>query len=244
MLIRSSMTRAVLPATSPTNRSPETTPALRCLSANALPTGRPQAASKRLAEQFCTLGAAGIRRNDAEVLVLELARIFHEQGSSRESDGATSKGVLEGDRIVHLERDDHVRAHGLEHAGDVSRRHRVVGLGAAVFAGVAQVRHDSRDARGTGVLERSDEEQQPAELVVGAQGGPAVQALDDIDILPEHRIERTRLVLAVLEVPLLMQRQWLPQGGCDGPPELSRCLHREQPQTITRARWHTVAGSP
>ena len=172
MLIRSSMTRAVLPATSPTNRSPETTPALRCLSANALPTGRPQAASSVSRNSSARLAPPVSGRNDAEVLVLELARIFHEQGSSRESDGAASEGVLEGDRIVHLERDDHVRAHGFEHAGDVSRRHRIVGLGAAVFARIAQVRHDSRDTRGTGVLERPDEEQQPAELVVGAQVGP------------------------------------------------------------------------
>ena len=35
----------VAPATSPTNRSPETTPALRCFSANALPIGRPIAVS-------------------------------------------------------------------------------------------------------------------------------------------------------------------------------------------------------
>ena len=41
VLIRSSTTSAVAPSTSPTKRSPETIPALRCFSANPNPTGCP-----------------------------------------------------------------------------------------------------------------------------------------------------------------------------------------------------------
>jgi hypothetical protein len=46
LLIRSSMMIAVLPPTSPTTASPDTTPSLRRFSMKAAPTGRPSARAR------------------------------------------------------------------------------------------------------------------------------------------------------------------------------------------------------
>jgi len=56
-----------------------------------------------------------------------------------------------------------------------------------------------------------------------------VQALDNEDIGIAHRIERTRLVLAVLELALLVSRERQSQPIGDGVSELGRGIDGKKP---------------
>ena len=69
---------------------------------------------------------------------------------------------------MHFKRDDGIAAHRLEQRCDVTRRDRIVRLGAPVLARITEIRRDRGYPPGPGVFQCSDEEQQPAELVVGA----------------------------------------------------------------------------
>jgi hypothetical protein len=60
-----------------------------------------------------------------------------------------------------------------------------------------------------------------------------MQALDNVHILPDHRTQWARLVLAVLEFPFLVGSQRLAQRRSDGLPELSRCPEGKKLQAIT-----------
>ena len=144
-----------------------------------------------------------------------------------------------------LERDDGVGSGGLEHACHIPRRDGIVRFGAAVLARIAEIGHDRGHAVGPGILEGADEEQEPAQLVIGAGLRAALQALDDIDVGAAHRVERARLMLAILELPLLVSREWHTQSVSDGPPQLGRGIDREQPEVAAGwAGWGRIAGSP
>ena len=197
---------------------------------------------QRLAKQLRPLGAAGIRRHHAQSVVLQRADIIDEQRRAGERDGAAAKGVLECHRVVNFERDDAVGPDRLEHSGNVAGGDRIVRLGATILARIAKVRHDRRDASGARVLERPDEEQQPAELVVGAFGRSAVKALDDVDIGAADGIERAHLVLAVLECALLMRGELLPERQRDGLAKIGGRFKREQADAAGEAGW-SVCGN-
>jgi hypothetical protein len=74
----------------------------------------------------------------------------------------------------------------------------------AVLPRVGQIGSDGGDASGGRVLDGADEEQQPAQLVVDAAPGIALERLNHVDVLVPHPHQRTDLELAVLETPLLM----------------------------------------
>ena len=96
---------------------------------------------------------------------------------------------------------------GLEELGDIARGDRVVGLGATILAGVAEIRGHRGDGVGPGILEGTAEEEKSAQLVVGALYVIAVQGMDHEDVVAFYTLERSRLVLAVLEGALLVLRQ-------------------------------------
>ena len=98
-------------------------------------------------------------------------------------------------------------AHRLEQRGDVARGNRIARLRLPVLARVAEIRHDRRHGRGGCVAQRADEEQQAAQLVIDARVVIAVEGLQHEHIALPDVHERTRLVLAVLELPLLVSRQ-------------------------------------
>jgi hypothetical protein len=108
---------------------------------------------------------------------------------------------------VHLQGDDAVDADGLEELGDIARGDRIVGFGAAILAGVAEIRRHRGDGVGPGVLEGAAEEEKAAQLVVRALLVIAMQGMDDEDVVALHAQERSRLVLAILEGALLVRRQ-------------------------------------
>ena len=127
-----------------------------------------------------------------------------------------------------LERDDAIGSYRFEHAGNVSRGDRIVWLGAAILSSITEVRHDGRDARGACVLERSNEEQQPTELVVCGFRGAAVETLDDIDIGAADRIKRAHLMLAVFERSLFMRSEIAAEFVRESLAEIGCCLQRKQ----------------
>ena len=168
---------------------------------------------QRLAKQIGTLGSARIGRHNAERLVAQRLGVIDKQRCGCQRHRRAAKGVLEGCRIMHVQGDDGVRAYGREQTRHVARDHWIVGLCAPVLACVAEIRHQRRHSRGTAVPERADEEQEPAQLVIGALLGSAVQALQYENVGAAHRHEGTRLVFAILEFPLLMRRQRPVQRG-------------------------------
>ena len=130
---------------------------------------------------------------------------------------------------MNFERDHAIGADTLEHAGDVAGRYRVVRLGAAVLARITKIGGHRGDARGAGILDGADEEQQPAQFIVGALARPAVQALDHIDVRAIHGIERTRFVFAILELAFFMRRERLAQGRRYGAAQVLAGGQRKNP---------------
>ena len=129
--------------------------------------------------------------------------------------GRTPESVLESCEIVHLHGDDAVDADGLEDLRDIARGDRVVGLGASILASVAEIRGHRGDGVGSGILEGAAEEEKSAQFVVSALHVIAVQGMDDEDVVAPYALERSRLVLAVLEGALLVRRQRHLESGGD-----------------------------
>ena len=88
--------------------------------------------------------------------------------------------------------------------------------------------------RGPRVTHRAGEEQQPAQLVVGAGVRAAVQRLHEIHVAPADRGQRADLVLAVLELPLLERRELDAECAGNRRAKLARRLRRED-QHASRA---------
>lgn len=115
---------------------------------------------------------------------------------------AAAEGILECSEIVHFDRNDGVASDCLEEFRDVFRRHWVARLRPAVLPRIAKIRGDGGDAFGSGILQRSDEKEQPAELVIDAACGIAMGGVDDIDIMSTDVGKRPNLMLTILEVTL------------------------------------------
>src|SRR3974390_609929 len=124
---------------------------------------------------------------------------------------------------MNFQRDHAVSADAFEHAGYVTGSYGIVRLCAAVFARVAKIGSHCGDARGACVLERTDEEKQPAQLIIGALLRSAMQTLHNIDVGAVHCLERTCFVFAILEVALFMCREGLPQLCSHCGAELDAC---------------------
>ncbi len=124
---------------------------------------------------------------------------------------ASAKRVLEGGQAVDLERDDGPRTQRLEQLRHVAGRDGIAGLGPPLLARVAEEGNDGRHVRRGRVHQRAEEEQQADQLVVHALLGVPVQGMDHVHVPPAHALQRTRLVVAELELPLLVLREWNPE---------------------------------
>src|SRR5690606_25493046 len=142
---------------------------------------------------------------------------------------------VQGDDAVHPDR--------LEQARQIARGHRVARLGLAIFARVAEVGHDRGDARRGGVLQRTDEEQQPAQLVVGALIRAAVERLHDVAVAAAHALQRSGLVLAVLEIALLVRAELGAELRHDALGERPRRIQREQRETAFGHRFGLLSSA-
>jgi len=116
---------------------------------------------------------------------------------------------------VYLERDDGIATDRLEKCRDITCRHWIVRLGAAVLSRIAEIRRDRGHPPGPGVFQRADEKQQSAELVVGALVGVPVKAMDHVDVGPCNGVEWSRLMLAVFKIPLFMRAKGMRQQLAD-----------------------------
>jgi hypothetical protein len=164
--------------------------------------------------------AAGIRRDHDQVLVGHLAGDYvGEERSCVDVLGAAAEGVLERGKAMDFDRGHAVYADGLEKLGHVPGNHRVPRLGLALLPRVAEIGNDGRDARRVGVAQRTQEEQQPAQLVVDAVRGVAVERFDDVDVAPAHAGERSGSVLAPPRTRALVRHELRGPGG---PPRARR----------------------
>jgi hypothetical protein len=135
-----------------------------------------------------------------------------------------------------LQRHNRLGTDGFEQLRDVSRGHWIMRFGAAIFAGVTQIGRHNGHARGASIPERTDEKQEPAQLVIGAFARSSVQALQNIDVSVADDIKRPDLVLAVLEIPLLMCGERLAENTGNGLAELGGRRRSEDPQPLLRHR--------
>lgn len=121
--------------------------------------------------------------------------------------GRAAERVLERGDIVRVQADDGVDAGRFDQLRNVARDHRIAGLRLAFLTRIGEIRNDSGDAAGAILPERSSEEEEPDELVVGAFSLLAIEALQHISVRAAHALERPALVLVVLEVALLNARE-------------------------------------
>src|SRR5262249_33671283 len=99
-----------------------------------------------------------------------------------------------------------------EELGDAAGGHRILRLGAAVLAAIAEIGRDGGHPRRSGIAQGGDEEEQAAELVVRALAAAGMERVDDEGMVAMQRCKRAGLALAILENPLLMGGERLLQA--------------------------------
>ena len=200
-----------------------------------------QGASERLAQLLRALDPAGIGRyhRDAGIVPEPRGEMRDKQVCRFEMVGTEPKRILECRQVMHVERDHAVGAYGLEKLGDVARRDRVARLGARVLARVGEVGNNRGHARGRGIAQGAEEKQQPYQLVVDTLAGVRMERLDDEDIAVAHADERTRFVLAVLELALLVRLQGEPEVSGHAFAEFARGVEREERNSFPISRHAT-----
>lgn len=97
-----------------------------------------------------------------------------------------SKSILEGRKVVHIERYHQIGAHGLEELCQIARRHRIARLGLPALARIGQIENDGNYLRRSVFPARGNEEEQLAKLVIGRPLPITVQRMDDEDVLATH----------------------------------------------------------
>ena len=137
---------------------------------------------------------------------------------------------------MHLERDHGIGPDRLEKRSDIARRYWIVRLGTAILSRITEVWRDGGYSPGASILQRSDEKQQPAELVVGALPRASVKAMDHVYVGAGNGIEWPRLVLAIFEIPFLMRAKRVCEQLTDISPELVGTVQGEQSKLPTGNR--------
>ena len=116
----------------------------------------------------------------------------HEQGGGIQMRGRTAERVVERGTIVHLQSDHLIDADCFEQLGGVAGGYRVPCRGTTLLAGIGEVGYAGADAFRTGVFERSDEEQQAAQPVVGRSLGIAEQVSEPRKPIARRTLSRAR----------------------------------------------------
>jgi hypothetical protein len=106
-----------------------------------------------------------------------------------------------------VEGDDGVGSDCFKEARDIPYRHWILRFGAPVFTGVTQIWRHHGYAPGTAIFECADKEQKPAQLIIRALLGLAVQAVQYENVGAADCLERPSFVLAVIEFAMLMRSQ-------------------------------------
>ena len=153
-----------------------------------------------LGELLRQLHAADVRRDDHEVLEVQVAEVLGEH----EHRGHVVHRLLEEALDlagVEVHREHAVGPRGLERAGDEARGDRLAAHRLLVLARVAVPRGDGDHAVGGGADRRVDHQQQLHQRVVGgdARARVAARRLDDEDVRAAHRLVVAAVDLAVGE---------------------------------------------
>src|SRR6185437_1352813 len=134
-----------------------------------------------------------------------------------------------------------------EEGGGVARGYRIVGFRAAILTRIAKVGQHGCHALGVMVFQRTDEEEQSAELVVSRTAGVSVKRMDDVSIFAFDRDERAYLAFAIFEGSFFDRRQGKSKSPRDSPGIFFRTGQSEQ-RKITQghgsdsSRWQTPCG--
>jgi hypothetical protein len=115
--------------------------------------------------------------------------------------------VLKGRKVVDVQRNGMIDAHGLEQGRYIPCRYGVSGLTLAILPRIAQIGNHGCDTGGRCVTQRAEEEQQTTQLVVDALMGIAIQGLNDKHVLASNTHQGPGFVLSVFEFSLFVQTQ-------------------------------------
>jgi hypothetical protein len=154
------------------------------------------------------LYAAWVGRDDRNLLICQqIAKSVGEQAARIEVDGPAAEGILESDDVVNIKGDDTIGAGGLKMTGNILACYGIAGLGLAILSRVGEIGYQSRDTRRAVVTQGAKKKQQLAQLVVHALNWPAMEALQNINILAANADKWPCLMFTILEVALLMWTQ-------------------------------------
>ena len=175
-----------------------------------------------LAEDLSALDAAHVGRGDGErPLRKPLGEVSGHHGQRAQVIDGNAEGVVQGRRVVHVERNQSVRAGCLEERGHVARVDRIPQLRPAVLAREGEIGDDREAALGAAVPQHGEQKAQPQEAVRDGRVRRAGQGLHHEDIPIPHRLQRPQLELAALEAPLFDGRHGQPGRLADAEPEIA-----------------------
>jgi hypothetical protein len=209
VLIRSSMMTTLLSATSPIRRPILSTPLARGLVHERRGHLTSKTRTKRFVEALRALDTAGIGgENDRGFFPAQgVHELVDEETIRYQVLGPASKGVPKRREVVHLQRHQPVRLYCFEQLGEVADGHWIARLRLAILTRIGQIGSNHRNPTRSGVLQASDRKEQSHQLVVDAQAIVRVERSQQVGVLAPHTLERTDLVLPILEVPLLVLGQ-------------------------------------
>ena len=114
---------------------------------------------------------------------------------------------LESHNIVYIQCHHCINSHGLQQLRHIACGHRVARLGLPILACISEIGNDGSHARRATFADRCQEEQEPANFVVGALTGSTMEAVDDVNVAATHTDKRPGLMFAILEFAFFVLRK-------------------------------------
>jgi nicotinamidase/pyrazinamidase len=168
----------------------------------------PEPLLEELPEELRTLDAADVRRSDDQRGAPEMAgEMMREHGEGAQMIHGDAERVVEGGRVVDVERDEAIGARRLEKLRHVAGIDRVTKLGSAILARIGEIRDERNAALCARIAQSAQEEQQPNEPFRGRSVLAAGERLQDERGTPTHGLERSQLELAPIEASFLEWRK-------------------------------------
>lgn len=189
----------------------------------------PEPLFEELPEQLRPLDAANVRGCDDQRRAAEAVReMIRKHGQGAQVINRDAKCIVECRRIVDVERDETIGAGRLEELRDVAGIDRIAHLGAAILACIGEVGDERNAALCTCITQPAQQEKQADEPFGDRSGLRAGERLEDERDPPAHRLERSQLELAAIELPLLERRQHEAGGAGDLHTQLAALAQREE----------------
>src|SRR5688572_11977099 len=168
----------------------------------------PEPLLEELPEELRMLDATDVRRSDDQRGAPEMAgEMMREHGEGAQMIHGDAERVVEGGRVVDVERDEAIGARRLEKLRHVAGIDRVTKLGSAILARISEIRDERNAALCARIAQSAQQEQQPNEPLRDRSILSAGERLKDERGAPTHGLERPQLELAAIEAPFLEWRQ-------------------------------------